>query len=957
MAFDRRVFRCYNGPNSHQEGDMQEENPQEGKLQESSAQDKDRPESGAEGARDSRRTLIIAALVVMIVILASASIGIFVSSRSQPEPTLVPTIAVPATSTAEASPIEPPTPEAGDLWSRIVAAGRMVVGTSADSPPFEYYTSDYVLDGFDMALIREIGERLTVEAVVKDMAFDGLGDALALGQIDVAIAAISITPERAGFVDFSNAYFATVGAALATEGMQVAINSPQDLAGYRIGAQEGSVYQRWAQTELVDTGLIDKADLILYRNIDRAVDDLAQGRIDFVILDQPAAEQAVEQGGFVIAADGVNRQRFGIAMPKGESVLQAEINRTLSAMQAQGRISALAKEYLGLGEGELIPVPTPDPNQPTSTPLPTTPPKGCVDGMQWVADLSYGDSNMRNPPELPPGQPFVKSWRVRNTGTCTWDKDYGLVYADGHTPAARMGGKTVVVDRQVKPGETYDFNADLVSPLIPGVYHAFWTMRNPEGGLFGDRLWVGVKVVAPATPTPLPTQTPSPNIQFTVDRTTIKQGECVTFSWKVENGQAAYFYADGEPWQQNGVPGESTRTECPQTTTTYNLRVVYLDGTVETRKITLYVEPAAVDVPLVAQFSVFPEYQVQVGQCVQLTWRVQGEVTSVKLNRDSTTLWDPAPVRGSIQDCPPSPGSVAYGLEAVGPGGTSRAQNNINAVQPTATAVVPSATPTVIIPTPTPTAIPPTSTPTAAPPTPTPTPTPIPPVISAFAVVPDQIQVGGCVQVSYRVTGDVDLVQLLRNGVVVLDSGPPRASGNDCLDQSGTVTYKLIASNDGGQSDTREESVIVQAEQVPTNTPPAPGITGTPVPPEATATTGPGDPLAGTSWTVTSYSNGTEVVPVLEGTFLTAIFNNIGIGGSGGCNSFSGPYGVNGSNIRIGPLSATQSICGAPEGIMQQEEAYFSALESAATFEMEGDQLTIRNASGATAVTAFKPGG
>ena len=94
-----------------------------------------------------------------------------------------------------------------DSWERVQAAGKIVVGTSADYPPFEFYTGDFQIDGFDIALMDEIGQRLGIQVEYHNFAFDGLGGALQLGQIDAAIAAISVTPEREAEVDFSNVYF------------------------------------------------------------------------------------------------------------------------------------------------------------------------------------------------------------------------------------------------------------------------------------------------------------------------------------------------------------------------------------------------------------------------------------------------------------------------------------------------------------------------------------------------------------------------------------------------------------------------------------------------------------------------------------------------------------------------------------------------------------------------------
>jgi heat shock protein HslJ len=174
------------------------------------------------------------------------------------------------------------------------------------------------------------------------------------------------------------------------------------------------------------------------------------------------------------------------------------------------------------------------------------------------------------------------------------------------------------------------------------------------------------------------------------------------------------------------------------------------------------------------------------------------------------------------------------------------------------------------------------------------------------------------------------LVQIVKNGRIVLDDGPLEGSGQDCeLNEPGTYTYRLVASNSVGQSDEEQRTVTV-TEGTPDN------------------------PLAGTSWTVTGYNNGTgAVVPVLDGTVLTALFDAEGsVNGSGGCNNYSGPYSVDGSALLIGPLTYTQLACDTPEGVMQQESAFFTALQTAATYEVVDDQLTVKDDSGATAITA-----
>jgi len=638
----------------------------------------------------SRKTLLLVALAAVLVLVVVIAVILLKPQDTTP----------PATPSPEATTTQVP---AEDAWSRIKAAGKMVVGTSADYPPFEYYTPDFKLDGFDIALIRGIGERLGVDIEVRDMAFDGLGGALRLGQIDMAIAAISVTSEREQAADFTNVYFVSEDAILARQDSSIgSIDSVEKMAGQRIGVQRASVYEDWLQENLVGAGLMPASNLFVYGAMDQAVKDLTDGRVDLVVLDLPPAQAFAQQGGLKIVGQGLNRQRFAMAITKGQEPLRTELNRALGELQDAGVISHLAKQYLGLNPDDLLPLPTPSPTSEPGKATPTTVPPACTDGMALVAHLTYDDKGMTAPPQMMPGQAFEKVWRVRNIGNCTWDGSYTLAYVGGNVAGANMGGSSVAIAGTVPPGADYDIKVNLVAPFVPGVYQGFWQMHSGKGVSFGDRIWVGIHVPMAATPTPAPTQTPSPNIQFSADRTHIKAGERVVFTWNVTDVKAVYFYEQGQPWEQNGVPGQGSREVWPPTTTVYELRVVHLDNRVEVRQIRIEVEPV-VGAPHIARFTVDPPHQITVGQCLDIQWDVQGEVSKVTILRNNAPLWDDAPVRGNYQDCPPGAGGMEYAIVATGPGGTSRLVRHINVVE-SATA------------------------------TPVPTPAPEAPVIHAFAV-------------------------------------------------------------------------------------------------------------------------------------------------------------------------------------------------------------------------------
>jgi polar amino acid transport system substrate-binding protein len=89
-------------------------------------------------------------------------------------------------------------------------AQKVIFGTNAEFPPFEYVTANGVLgeyDGIDMAIVKQIGEDMGAEIVIENMEFDSLIMALANGQIDASISGMTITEERKETVDFSVPYY------------------------------------------------------------------------------------------------------------------------------------------------------------------------------------------------------------------------------------------------------------------------------------------------------------------------------------------------------------------------------------------------------------------------------------------------------------------------------------------------------------------------------------------------------------------------------------------------------------------------------------------------------------------------------------------------------------------------------------------------------------------------------
>jgi len=145
--------------------------------------------------------------------------------------------------------------------------------------------------------------------------------------------------------------------------------------------------------------------------------------------------------------------------------------------------------------------PTAVPSGPTETPPPpVTTEAGCTLDSQYVADVTIPDGTI-----MSLGAGFVKTWRVRNSGTCDWDAGFQLIFVGG----AQMGGPASVLLPAVPAGGQTDISVNQTAPNTYGTHKGTWRIRAIDGTVFGTNLTVVIEVPAPATDTPLPTAVPT----------------------------------------------------------------------------------------------------------------------------------------------------------------------------------------------------------------------------------------------------------------------------------------------------------------------------------------------------------------------------------------------------------------------------------------------------------------
>jgi len=216
----------------------------------------------------------------------------------------------------------------------------LIVGTSADYEPFEYVDESGNYVGFDIELMEEVAARLDMEIEWQDIAFDGLIGSLQSDKIDAIIAAMSATPEREEQVDFTKPYFIGADAIIVAEGSGIEIDKNEDMNGYRVGVQSGTIQEEWVDANI-------DAEVSRYERAEQAIMDLKSGRIDVVAMDYYAATSFMAQGGLELGLKTeFSGELMAIAVKEGNTELRDQIDAVVAELQAEGFVEELALKYL-----------------------------------------------------------------------------------------------------------------------------------------------------------------------------------------------------------------------------------------------------------------------------------------------------------------------------------------------------------------------------------------------------------------------------------------------------------------------------------------------------------------------------------------------------------------------------------------------------------------------------------
>lgn len=219
---------------------------------------------------------------------------------------------------------------------KIQDSGKIVLGTSADYPPFEFHAmidgKDQIV-GFDIEIAKYIADELGVELVVQDMEFDKLLGGLATGMLDFVVAGMNPDPEREA--NFTDIYY-EANLAVLVKSDNTEISTIEDLDGKSIGVQIGTTQEEVARSTINDAQVValgTNSDIIM---------NLKTNKIDLAIMETPVAHSYANVNDDILVIEDLvldsGSEGVAIAVQQGEDELTEKLNEILEDIKSKNLI-------------------------------------------------------------------------------------------------------------------------------------------------------------------------------------------------------------------------------------------------------------------------------------------------------------------------------------------------------------------------------------------------------------------------------------------------------------------------------------------------------------------------------------------------------------------------------------------------------------------------------------------
>ena len=226
----------------------------------------------------------------------------------------------------------------GDTTLTTVEEGKLIMSTNAAFPPYEMTDDSGNVVGIDAEIAAAIAEKLGLELQIDDMDFDAAQLAVQNGKSDICMAGLSVTGDRLLVMDFSDSYATGVQVVIVKEGSDVTLDN---LGEQMIGTQRATTGNIYCTDEFGEDHVVAYDDGIV------AVQDLVNGKVDCVVIDQaPAQEFVAANPGLTILDTEYANEDYAIGMAKGNTALVEAVNGALNELISDGTVQSIIDSYI-----------------------------------------------------------------------------------------------------------------------------------------------------------------------------------------------------------------------------------------------------------------------------------------------------------------------------------------------------------------------------------------------------------------------------------------------------------------------------------------------------------------------------------------------------------------------------------------------------------------------------------
>ncbi len=258
--------------------------------------------------------------------------------------------AAPSESQESAAPATEPSTSGSEASFTTIEEGKLIMSTNAQFPPYEMVADGEGVEGtgfegIDIEIALALADKLGLELVIDDMEFDSALLAVQNNAADMMLAGLSYSEERDQVVDFSDPYATGVQVVIVKEGSDVTLDN---LGDYMIGTQRGTTGYLYA-SDTPENGGYGEDHVIGYDNGATAVQELINGTIDAVIIDQQPAEEYVAanaDAGLTILPGNWVEEDYCLAVDEGNTALLDALNAALNELIADGTVQSIVDKYI-----------------------------------------------------------------------------------------------------------------------------------------------------------------------------------------------------------------------------------------------------------------------------------------------------------------------------------------------------------------------------------------------------------------------------------------------------------------------------------------------------------------------------------------------------------------------------------------------------------------------------------